>query len=77
MVDTIKCQSELDLTQDFFQKLLLGAIDKREDNKKIEGQTNKELEHQDHPPRRSHTVLSEGDTLVESSTTRWNSFPAN
>ena len=36
MVDTIKCQSELDLTEPFFEKLLLGAIDKRMDRKKIE-----------------------------------------
>lgn len=28
MVDTIKCQSEADLTGPFFRKLLLGAIDK-------------------------------------------------
>lgn len=28
MVDTVKCQSEADLTEPFFRKLLLGAIDK-------------------------------------------------
>lgn len=36
MVDTIKCQSELDLTEKFYEKLLLGAIDKRLDHKKLE-----------------------------------------
>ena len=28
MVDTVRCESELDLTDDFFRKLLLGAIDR-------------------------------------------------
>lgn len=28
MVDTVKCQTEADLTEPFFRKLLLGAIDK-------------------------------------------------
>ena len=36
MVDTIQCQSELDLTELFFEKLLLGAIDSRLDRQKIE-----------------------------------------
>ena len=35
MVDTIRCQSELDLTEAFFEKLLLGAIDKGFDRKKM------------------------------------------
>lgn len=32
MVDTIKCQTEADLTEPFFKKLLLGAIDKTLDH---------------------------------------------
>ena len=36
MVDTIQCQSELDLTEEFFEKLLLGAIDKGLDRKKMD-----------------------------------------
>ena len=36
MVDTIKCGSELDLTHQFFEKLLLGAIDKRLDQSEME-----------------------------------------
>lgn len=32
MVDTIKCQTEADLTELFFKKLLLGAIDKSLDH---------------------------------------------
>ena len=36
MVDTIQCQSELDLTEGFFEKLLLGAINTRLDRKEIE-----------------------------------------
>ncbi|MCJ1265967.1 hypothetical protein MMC22_005849 [Lobaria immixta] len=35
MVDTVHCSSEADLTQTFFYKLLLGAIDKVADNKEI------------------------------------------
>lgn len=36
MIDTIKCQSELDLTPAFREKLLLGAINKSLDHKKME-----------------------------------------
>lgn len=35
MVDTIHCSSESDLTEPFFYKLLLGAIDKVADHKEI------------------------------------------
>ena len=36
MVDTITCLSEADLTEKFFEKLLLGAIDKAVDHEVIE-----------------------------------------
>lgn len=32
MVDTVRCQTEADLTERFFKKLLLGAIDKAVDH---------------------------------------------
>ena len=35
MVDTVSCESETDLTKKFFEKLLLGAIDKAIDHDKI------------------------------------------
>ena len=87
-VDTIKCQSEVDLTKNFFEKLLLGAIDNRWDHKKMETQAPKleESSHAQEQPLSAlpHRLLSMGkgierrlsddDTLVGSST-RWNSFP--
>ena len=36
MVDTIKCFSERDLTERFYAKLLLGAIDRRQDHEEVE-----------------------------------------
>ncbi|KAK3170567.1 hypothetical protein OEA41_002648 [Lepraria neglecta] len=87
-VDTIKCQSEVDLTKNFFEKLLLGAIDNRWDHEKMETQAPKleESSHAQEQPLSAlpHRLLSMGkgierrlsddDTLVGSST-RWNSFP--
>ena len=81
MVDTIKCVSELDLSHEFFRKLLLGAIDKREDKKNVQRQR---------PPIDSHSVtlpsrsiskrttassLSESDHPVQ--VTRGYSFPVS
>ncbi|KAL9609317.1 MAG: hypothetical protein Q9167_005904 [Letrouitia subvulpina] len=80
MVDTIQCQSEVDLTEDWFRKLLLGAIDKREDNRKIEDQqiaddaANAVLPDRSISSRTSHSrPFSEVDTLVGPS--RGYSFP--
>lgn len=88
MVDTIKCQSEIDLTKKFFEKLLLGAIDKRWDHEKMEAQSPK-FEESSHTQEQPSSTLpyrllsmgkgkerqfSDDDTLVGSST-RWNSFP--
>lgn len=35
MIDTLSCQSEADLTEKFFEKLLIGAIDKTVDHDDI------------------------------------------
>lgn len=82
MVDTIKCQSDLDLTETFYEKLLLGAIDKRLDHKKIEAHHPAE-DSQDTAlalPLRNKTIdkgkdrrWSDNETLVASSS-RWNSL---
>ena len=85
MVDTIQCQSELDLDEFFYEKLLLGAIDKRLDRKKIE--THDPVKHgQDayheipHRAKAQSTdrerPWSEAETLVGSSR-RGNSFHTN
>ena len=91
MVDTIKCQSEVDLTKNFFEKLLLGAINKRWDHEKIETQAPKleESSHTSHTQEQPssalpHRLLSMGkgkerqfsdDDTLVGSSTRWNSFP--
>ena len=85
MVDTVPCQSELDLTEQFFEKLLLGAIDKSLDRKQMEA--NVPANHSPHTaPAMSHRPkmncngkerqYSDDDTLVGSST-RWNSLHGN
>ena len=76
MVDTIQCQSELDLTEAFFEKLLLGAIDKGLDRKKMDAH-NPLRAAQESPPPLSHRFKATGkgkerqwsgdDTLVGSS----------
>ena len=85
MVDTIPCKSELDLTESFYEKLLLGAIDKPLDRKKIEshdpaeyGQdTYHDLPHRAKAPgTKSERPFSEAETLVNSSR-RGNSWHAN
>ena len=85
MVDTIQCQSELDLTELFYEKLLLGAIDKRLDRKKIEahdpakhGQdAYHEIPHRTKAPGTDRErPWSEAETLVGSSR-RGNSLHAN
>ncbi len=85
MVDYIKCQSELDLTHTFFEKLLLGAIDKRLDHKKMEAHGPAKDGHDTAfaLPNRSRTIGKEqerqwpdDETLVGSSN-RGNSLHAN
>lgn len=86
MVDTIQCQSELDLTEEFFEKLLLGAIDARLDRKEMDvhdpaehGQDPyHEIPHRPKPPStdRTERPWSEAETLVGSSR-RANSFQPN
>lgn len=67
MVDTIRCETDLDLTEDFFRKLLLGAIDKKEDNRKIE----------EHPPANpqspsnaQHTTLPDRSASIRTTNSR-------
>ncbi len=81
MVDTIKCESELDLTEDFYEKLLLGAIDKRLDRKKIEAHSSARGGHDTASPlsfrfkipgKGKERQWSDDDTLVGPSS-RWNS----
>ena len=85
MVDTVQCQSELDLTELFYEKLLLGAIDKTLDRKKIEahdpakyGQdAYHEMTHRAKAPGTDRErPWSEAETLVGSSR-RGNSFHPN
>ena len=85
MVDTIKCQSELDLTDDFFEKLLLGAIDTRMDRKKMDvhdpannsQEFSATLSHRFRAnDKGKEPQLSDDDTLVGSSS-RYNSLYAN
>ena len=85
MVDTIKCESELDLTEEFFEKLLLGAIDKRLDHQKVTAHhpANDSQDLVPTLPHRSKTVGNgkepqwlDDETLVASSSRR-NSLHAN
>ena len=86
MVDFIKCQTERDLTDAFFEKLLLGAIDKRLDHEEMKAQ---------HPvrdspnetltlPHRSQTAgkgkerqWSEDETIVQSPTLAFEERPSS
>lgn len=59
MVDTIKCQSEADLTEPFFRKLLLGAIDKGLDHEETTVEPSSSYNnytHQPSQPTRTATV---------------------
>lgn len=85
MVDRIQCQSELDLTEDFYEKLLLGAIDKRLDHKKLEA-NDPARDGQDTtfalPDRLKATGKAieqrwSGDETLVASSSRWNSLRTN
>lgn len=85
MVDTIKCKTELDLTETIYEKLLLSAIDKCLDHTKMEAQHRAKDGQDTNPalPVRSKTTgkgkqrqWSDDETLVTSSS-RWNSLHAN
>ena len=86
MVDFIKCQTERDLTDAFFEKLLLGAIDKRLDHEELEAHHPV----QDSPnkiftlPHRSQTAgkgkerqLSGDETIVQSPTSAFEERPSS
>lgn len=85
MVDTIKCESELDLTEQFYEKLLLGAIDKRLDRKKIEthdpagyGQdTHHAIPHRSKAPSKGKERQRSGDETLPESSSRANSLHAD
>lgn len=83
MVDTIKCQSDLDLTEAFFEKLLLGAIDKRLDHKKIHPNSAKDDQDTLALPHRSKTTgkgkerQSSDDATLVAYSSRRNSLHAN
>lgn len=49
MVDTVNCLSEADLTEKFFEKLLLGAIDKAVDQEVIETPSDPTNSHSNQP----------------------------
>lgn len=55
MVDTIKCQTEADLTESFFKKLLLGAINKRLDQEETSAAPSSSWQNYTHHP----TTVSE------------------
>lgn len=85
MVDTIKCESELDLTEQFFEKLLLGAIDKRMDRKKIETHdpagydqdTYHAMPHRSKAPSKGKERQRSGDETLAQSSSRQNSSHAD
>ena len=85
MVDTIKCESELDLTEQFYEKLLLGAIDKRMDRKKIEthdpagyGQdTHHAMPHRSKAPSKGKERQRSRDETLPESSSRENSLHAD
>ena len=84
MVDRVQCQSVLDLSHEWFEKLLLGAIDKKLDRKKIEvhdpatdvPDTSSTLSHRFKPDDKGKERQgSDDDTIVGSS--RYNSLHSN
>lgn len=85
MIDTIKCKSELDLTEAFFKKLLLGAIDKSLDHKKMEDHDLAKFSRSNDPTLPHRPIMigkgkerqwSDDETLIGSSS-RWNSVSGN
>lgn len=85
MVDTIKCESEVDLTEQFYEKLLLGAIDKRLDRKKIEthdpagyGQdTHHAMPHRSEAPSKGKERQRSSDETLPESSSRENPLHAD
>lgn len=62
MVDTIKCQTEADLTEPFFKKLLLGAIDKSLDHEETVAAPNSSYNNYTHyPGQSSHMATGSED----------------
>lgn len=66
MVDTVKCQTDADLTEPFFRKLLLGAIDKFVDHQEpIAASTYNN--YTPHPNRLTRRATAGGDRQQQSS----------
>lgn len=82
MVDRIQCKSELDLTESFFEKLLLGAINKRFDHEKMEphdpakyGQdTYHAIPHRSKAPSKGKERQRSGNETLAESSSRDNSL---
>lgn len=79
MVDTIHCSSEADLTEAFFYKLLLGAIDKVADHNEISSYSRDRSERErqgrvqeERPAERAYQAQTHSDPQV----TTLNSLPA-
>lgn len=90
MVDTVKCQEMEDLTEDFFRKLLLGAIDRREDSMAQNAhRTASQTPHNSPPPSHAlqhrphstettnHAHFSDDDDTVVGGSSRYNTFSAH
>ena len=81
MVDTIRCQSELDLTEKFYEKLLIGAIDKRLDRTKVEAHSPTKntpfaaltLPHRSKIAGKGKEPQRSDDETLVGSSSRWNS----
>lgn len=62
MVDTIKCETEADLTEPFFKKLLLGAINKRLDQEETTAAPSSSWQnYTHHPSQLTHTATVNQD----------------
>lgn len=72
MIDTLSCRSEDDLTEKFFEKLLIGAIDKTVDYDEVEGSWISAAGINDqcqspHPPSMDHLQRS----MANANTANW------
>ncbi len=61
MVDTVKCQTEADLTEPFFKKLLLGAIDKTLDQQESIAAPSSYNNYTHHPNQPTRRATASGD----------------
>lgn len=66
MVDTVTCLSEADLTEKFFEKLLLGAIDKAVDQEVIETPSDATNSHSNQPQHYTPPPTTQQSTFSQS-----------